>query len=116
MMSEMFLENLRSFFKRDIEVISYVKFSDGIGGHIKEEDTVITINGLIRPVWGDENLSADKLTVTGGHILYCEKEDTTEDITESKVVVYRNQKYEVLFVKNMMNFDDMLQVNLRLIV
>jgi hypothetical protein len=116
MMSEAFLQNLRKFFNFDVDVVGYENIPDDIGGHYKFEKSVTTINGCVRPLHGDETLSADKLTVFSTHTLYCEKEIIgDESIDETKVIRHREKEYDVLFVQDVMNFNDMLQVSLRLI-
>jgi hypothetical protein len=119
MMSEAFLQNLRKFFNFGVDVVEYEDIPDDIGGHYKFEKSVTTINGIIRPIQQrteNEIISADKLTVFSTHMLYCEKEIIGEEtIDETKFIRYRGKEYDVLFVQNVMNFDDMLQVNLRLI-
>lgn len=84
---------------------------NGMGGWSESWQPHLTINGRIRPLSGDERLSADKVTVYATHKLYT----FLYDITEKDRVVFEGQVYDVKAVINPMTLNRFLQVDLELV-
>jgi SPP1 family predicted phage head-tail adaptor len=83
------------------------------GGAVKQEWAPhITISGQIRPLSGDERLSADKKTLFASHRLYTDP----ADITEADRVNDNGLIYDIKFVHDPMNFGRFLQIDLELML
>ena len=102
---------ISKYYESGIVIQRLTQVSNGMGGYTDTWSTHLTINGRIRPLNGNERLSADKTTLFATHRLYCD----VIDIKESDRVLYNSKIYQVKFVSNVMNFDRHLQVDLELI-
>ncbi len=100
--------SIERFFRPGIVIERYVETEDELGNPVKQWETHMEISGLIDALDGDEQLSADKVTLVATHMLFC----PVVDITEKDRVKYRGQTYDVKFVDNPMNYDRFLQVGL----
>lgn len=68
----------------------------------------LTVQGLIRQLHGNEVTSGQKDQVVATHRMYCR----LADIKVTDRVVYNTITYEITSVNNVMNFDELLQVDL----
>lgn len=72
---------------------------------------VMTINGVVRELAGDEPHSAGKDTPVSKHRLYCRK----TALAASDRITYQGKTYEIKDIKDVMNFGELLQVELEYI-
>jgi SPP1 family predicted phage head-tail adaptor len=81
------------------------------GGAVKPTwATHLTVDGLIRPLTGDERLSADKTTLYSTHRFYTDP----GDITEADRVNDNGTIYRIKFPADPMGFGRFMQVDLEL--
>lgn len=115
MMSDRFLKQIEKYFVSGINIMKITQQDNGIGGFIDTEELVLEIPAKIRPLSGDEKLSADKLTLFATHKMYCKNLEInqTEDITYFIKDTNYNKKYEIVFISNMMLFDELWQIDLK---
>lgn len=87
------------------------KTTDSWGNTIQSWATHLTVNGLLRQLSGNETVMSQKDTASSSHRMYCRK----VDITTNDRVVQGGVYYDVIRVNNVMNFDQLLQVDLDVI-
>lgn len=100
--------SIETYYESGIVIQRKTSVSNGLGGMVDSWSTHLTIDGRIRPLSGNEKISADKNTLYVTHRLYC----SILDITEKDRVLFNGVKYEVKFVANPMNFGRYLMVDL----
>ena len=79
-----------------------------IGGWKEEWTTHALVVGLIRPLSGQERLSADKHTLVATHKFYC----SPIDIKEGDRLIKDDRVFDVVFVKDPMSMGHHLEVDL----
>lgn len=72
---------------------------------------ILTIQGVVRETSGDEPHNAGKDTPISKHRLYSRK----TALLPSDRIVYNGQTYEIKNINDVMNFGELLQVDLELI-
>ena len=103
------IKAIRRYYKPGIKVLEKDPGSNDIGGwkdnyKLKEE-----IQGLLRPLKGEEHLISDKLVSRSTHVLYCD----IHDIKQDDRIEYKELQYTISFINNVMDMDNHLQVYLR---
>ena len=88
------------------------KVPNGMGGQSETWSLFKTIDGCIRPLQGDERLSADKKTVIATHRLYC---DYDSSILQTDRVVDSGKEYEIRYINDPMQMHQFLQIDMELI-
>lgn len=84
---------------------------DDFGSPTEAYTALKTASGRIRMLNASERFVNDKETQIGTHKLYTRE----ADIKASDRVVYRGNKYHVLYVNNVMNFNELYQVEMELV-
>jgi SPP1 family predicted phage head-tail adaptor len=102
---------MRKYYEPNIEIQRRTLTQNAFGEFVEVWGLHLTIDGRIRPLNGNERLSADKTTLFATHRLYCD----VADITEVDRVVYQGKIYNIKFVSNVMNFNRHLQIDLEMV-
>jgi head-tail adaptor len=92
----------------DIDIERPTQTSDEWSGGSDTFATYKTIKGLIRQLNGHEANTSQKDTAIATHRLYCR----IEDILTTDRVLYNSIYYSITRVNNVMNFDELMQVDL----
>lgn len=115
-----------------IQVQRFVTTTNAWGEEVKEWQDYAVIMARIRPLTGNQRLTADKHTYFASHRLYCkgtvELDDTfiiesdipltgemTYAITNEDRFLYRGKNYKINFVADVMNFARLLQIDLEIV-
>lgn len=82
--------------------------TDEWGNIVQTWSTHLTADGLIRQLSGNDVVSSFKDTPIASHRMYCR----LADIQVKDRIVYKNQTLDIIRVNNLMNFDELLQVDM----
>lgn len=105
------IQGIKSFYKPGITVMRNDPIKNGIGGQRDYFEVHLVIDGLIRPISGDEMRISDKMTLKSNYRMYCD----VVDIKETDRVYYGDNEFDVVFVSNPMDMGNHLQVDLILV-
>lgn len=95
----------------DITVQRSTTTTDAWGNTIQSWATHLTVKGLIRQLSGSQPSISQNDIAISSHRMYCR----VVDITTNDRVVYGGKYYDVVRVNNVMNFGELLQVDLDVI-
>lgn len=99
---------IENYYSQSITIQRVTRTETNIGGWTETWATHLTVDGLIRPLSGREVLSADKQTLYADYKLYT----APADITSADRVFYDGIIYDVVYVKNVMEFDRHMEIDL----
>ena len=103
------LQNIKRFFTLGHKIQRYSPGTPGFGGDNGEWENHLEVPGRLRPLSGDERMSADKMTLYATHRFYTD----VADIKESDRYIDPGGKvYEIKFVADPMNMGEFLQIDL----
>lgn len=105
------IEHIEHFFAPGISVLRNDPDDNDIGGQVDDWTLHLSIDGIIRPLSGNEAVSADKLTLIATHTLYCGVHDILET---DRIRDAAGNEYDIKFVQNPMNMGNHLQISLEL--
>jgi len=105
------INNIVSFFE-SVEIQRFERAENEWGDLVEEWTTYKTVQGRLRQLNSKEQLVSGKDNIVSTHRLY--SKDTT--ITHLDRVVYRDKAYEILSVNDVMNFGELQQIDLRLVI
>ncbi len=100
---------MKKYFTTGHKVEQYTETDTGFGGPTYTWTEKLTLDARLRPLSGEERLSADKQTLHTTHKLYCDVLDITE---QDRYVDPDGNIYHIVFVKNPMNMDRHLEIDL----
>ena len=106
------IRNIESFYNQEFQVLRYTMTGSGYGGIQGAWNTHLTVRGRLRPLTADERLRADKVSLYSTHRLYASVTDIT---SKDRVVDVYGNNYAVKGLKNPMNMDNHLEIDLELI-
>ena len=106
------ISQISGFYKPGITVLRNAPTPNSIGGSKENWTDHLEILGLIRPISGSEPNIAEKPTLNATHRLYCEVCDITE---KDRVEGSDGTIYRVIFVSNVMDMSNHLQVDMILV-
>lgn len=95
----------------DIDIERFGLVENEWGDLVEDYSLYKTIQGRIRQLSGDERLISNKDTSMTTHRLYTKE----LDILVTDRVKYKDKWYNIVTVNNVMNFDRIVQIDLRLI-
>ena len=104
--------NMRRFYTPGKQVMRKTKTPNGMGGYSESWSLFKTIDGCIRPLQGDERLSADKKTLFATHRLYC---DYDTSILQTDRISDSGHDYEIKFINDPMQMHEFLHIDMELI-
>jgi SPP1 family predicted phage head-tail adaptor len=96
----------------DIEIQRFSRVENEWGDLVEDWETYKTIKGRLRQLGKDEQLVSAKDTVVSTHRLYTR--DAT--LTELDRISYKGHYYNITAVNNVMNFEQLFQVDARLVI
>lgn len=105
------IENIERFFASGISVLRNDPDDNKIGGKIDNWELHLEIDGIIRPLSGNEAVSGDKLTLIATHTLYCGVHDILET---DRIRDAAGNEYDIKFVQNPMNMNNHLQISMEI--
>ena len=103
------ITGIERFYTPGHRIEAYVETSQGFGGPVYHWKPKHTLAGRLRPLSGDERLSADKQTVFADHRFYCAVEDITE---ADRYVSPGGDIYDIKFIKDPMSMSNHLEIDL----
>ena len=105
------LKRIEKFYTTGHKIQEYTPGEEGFGGSegTWSEKSFSPISARLRPLSGDERLSADKKTLFSTHKLYCGIHDITE---ADRYVDPDGYIYNIIFVKDPMSMGNHLEVDL----
>ena len=103
--------SITRYFESGWMIYRKVNSQDAAGGLVETYSTHAQVEGRMRPLSGNMQISADKATYFADHRFYC----LPVDILEEDRLVKGSDTYDVKHVSNVMTFDSHYQVDCELI-
>lgn len=104
------IQGVDKYLTQDVKVYRPTSTIDEYGSPVVVNTLVTTIKGRLRQLSENERLSAQKVEHYGTHRLY-----TLENIIQNEdYIEYQLQKFNVIGVNNVMNFNEFYQIELEL--
>ena len=103
------IEGIKRFYTTGHIIERYTEGAEGFGGSEGTWATHLEIDGRLRPLSGDEQLSADKLTVFADHKLYTSLADIKET---DRYKDPDGNIYRIKFIKEPMKWGNHLEIYL----
>lgn len=108
--------SIENYFTQSITTKRATNTRSTIGSAVDTWATNLTFLGRIRPKSGNEVIRNDKKEVISNYTLYCNYADVLTsdaiDILEKDLVVEGSDTFDIILVRNPMNFNRHLEVDL----
>ena len=101
--------DIRRFFTPGHKIQRYTPGTHGFGGNSGTWNDHLSPVGRLRPLAGNERMSADKMTLYATHRFYTDVADITE---ADRYLDPSGKVYEIKFVSDPMNMGEFLQIDL----
>ena len=106
------IKNIESFYNQEFQIMRYTMTSSGYGGVQGAWSEHLKVIGRLRPMTADERLRADKVSLDSTHRLYTSIADI---VSKDRVIDVYGNNYAIKGLKNPMNMDNHLEIDLELI-